>query len=115
MESICCQCGLRARVCTSWTKNNPSRRFLGCPRYGSKGACGFFMWVDPPAGTRVQEVINGLLRRIVVIEDQVRLHRGRERKLLIFVVMLWIFFLWCYLTTEQDGEIAGSNNDNDST
>lgn len=28
-----CRCGLPAKIVTSWTDNNPGRRFFGCPLY----------------------------------------------------------------------------------
>ncbi|KAL2463944.1 GRF-type domain-containing protein [Forsythia ovata] len=48
---------------TSWTENNPSRRFRGCRFYGRLDACDYFSWVDPPPHLRYKNIINGLLRK----------------------------------------------------
>ncbi|GJR18664.1 DNA-(apurinic or apyrimidinic site) lyase 2 [Tanacetum coccineum] len=46
MASLC-GCGELARCRTSWTQNNPARRFLGCPNYMDPTRnCNFFRWVD---------------------------------------------------------------------
>ncbi|KAJ0704665.1 putative transcription factor GRF family [Helianthus annuus] len=42
-----CRCGKLAIVRTSWTDNNPGRRFYSCP--SPDVTCpGFVGWVDPP-------------------------------------------------------------------
>ncbi|KAL2545871.1 uncharacterized protein Fot_15104 [Forsythia ovata] len=58
-----CYCGQFSVIKTSWTENNPSRRFRGCTFYGRPDACDYFSWVDPPPHPRYKVVINGLLRK----------------------------------------------------
>ncbi|GJT96912.1 zinc finger, GRF-type containing protein [Tanacetum coccineum] len=42
-----CWCGLLATCRTSWTMDNPARRFLGCPNYLDPNLnCNYFRWVD---------------------------------------------------------------------
>nr|KAJ0212668.1 hypothetical protein LSAT_V11C400219700 [Lactuca sativa] len=53
-------CGNVAVVQTSWTSQNPGRRFYACPKMGS--TCGFLGWVDPPMCQRSTFIIPGLLR-----------------------------------------------------
>ncbi|KAL2546002.1 uncharacterized protein Fot_15235 [Forsythia ovata] len=58
-----CYCGQISATRTSWTKNNPSRRFQGCTLYGRLDPCDYFSWIDPPPHPRYKIVINGLLRK----------------------------------------------------
>ncbi|KAH6801338.1 hypothetical protein C2S52_001802 [Perilla frutescens var. hirtella] len=61
-----CKCGVTEVIWTSWTKENPGRRFYGCRNYRpSKGVipkvgCNHFKWCDEEMGDRVKEVINTL-------------------------------------------------------
>ncbi|XP_057766234.1 uncharacterized protein LOC130986744 [Salvia miltiorrhiza] len=59
-----CNCGfgskrLKATRMTSWTEENPGRRFYGCRNWKTKN-CGFFDWYDEPMSERAMEVINHL-------------------------------------------------------
>ncbi|XP_021773610.1 uncharacterized protein LOC110737581 [Chenopodium quinoa] len=60
-----CKCGVPFAKLTSWTRENPGRKFRTCKFYDtvteSRG-CKVFEWVDEPDGTAWQtEVINNLL------------------------------------------------------
>ncbi|XP_021713547.1 uncharacterized protein LOC110704855 [Chenopodium quinoa] len=60
-----CQCGVPFARLTSWTRENPGRKFRSCKFYDpvteSRG-CKSFEWIDQPDGTSWQtEVINNLL------------------------------------------------------
>ncbi|KAL3844633.1 hypothetical protein ACJIZ3_002036 [Penstemon smallii] len=58
-----CVCGASVKVYTSWTKDNPGRRFLRC--HVTKGErCRYFEWVDPPMCDRSRIIIPGLLSRV---------------------------------------------------
>ncbi|GER42737.1 GRF zinc finger containing protein [Striga asiatica] len=50
-------------VRTSWTSENPGRRFYSCKKYKDGGGCNFFAWVDGPICNRSKQVIPGLLRK----------------------------------------------------
>ncbi|KAL0398485.1 UNVERIFIED_CONTAM: hypothetical protein Sradi_2191800 [Sesamum radiatum] len=54
---------------TSWTKDNPGRRFYNCSI--GRGNCAFFAWEDPPICARSKLIIPGLLRKINALEDKV--------------------------------------------
>ncbi|KAH7841216.1 hypothetical protein Vadar_027176 [Vaccinium darrowii] len=79
-------CGRPGNLTTSWTVSNPCRRFIGCQLYGKDGACGYFMWVDPPMCARSRVVIPGLLRSLRRLEAEVK----REKKMKMFMVMALI-------------------------
>ncbi|CAA0842005.1 zinc ion binding [Striga hermonthica] len=57
-----CDCGKPSVVRTSWTFENPGRRFYSC-NYKRGGACKLFSWVDGPMCTRSKQLIPGLLRK----------------------------------------------------
>ncbi|XP_057791580.1 uncharacterized protein LOC131008643 [Salvia miltiorrhiza] len=50
---------LKASIMTSWTEENPGRRFYRCRNWKSKN-CGYFDWIDEPITERAKEVINHL-------------------------------------------------------
>ncbi|GKB36416.1 zinc finger, GRF-type containing protein, partial [Tanacetum coccineum] len=51
--NILCGCGELARLQTSWTQNNPARRFLGCLNFMDHTRnCNFFRWIDPQLPNR---------------------------------------------------------------
>ncbi|XP_057770851.1 uncharacterized protein LOC130990642 [Salvia miltiorrhiza] len=50
---------LRAVIMTSWTDENPGRRFYGCRNWKMKN-CGYFDWLDEPISERAKDVINEL-------------------------------------------------------
>ncbi|KAL0360354.1 UNVERIFIED_CONTAM: hypothetical protein Sradi_3719900 [Sesamum radiatum] len=68
-EEVLCYCGKRAKMRTSWTKDNPGRRFYNCSI--GRGNCAFFAWEDPPICARSKLIIPGLLRKINALEDKV--------------------------------------------
>ncbi|KAL0318161.1 UNVERIFIED_CONTAM: hypothetical protein Scaly_2860400 [Sesamum calycinum] len=62
IKTLMCYCGKKACRRTSWTNNNPGRRFHGCGDVAS--GCGFFVWEDPPMCTRAKKIILGLLYKL---------------------------------------------------
>ncbi|KAK6151949.1 hypothetical protein DH2020_014584 [Rehmannia glutinosa] len=58
-----CHCGTLAVIRTSWTTDNPGRRFQSCRQF-DRGGCSFFAWKDPPMCRRAKAIIPGLLKRI---------------------------------------------------
>ncbi|XP_058752912.1 uncharacterized protein LOC131639290 [Vicia villosa] len=65
-RQVRCFCDLDSPLTTSWTKENPGRRFNGCGLYklqGRKG-CNFFNWYDEEMSGRAKEVILSLMKRI---------------------------------------------------
>ncbi|XP_074561889.1 uncharacterized protein LOC141818267 [Curcuma longa] len=63
-----CRCGLLAKIITSWTDDNPGRRFAICSLHENEGGCGFWTWIDDEICSRSTQVIPGLLRRINKLE-----------------------------------------------
>ncbi|KAL2485827.1 GRF zinc finger containing protein [Abeliophyllum distichum] len=68
-----CYCGVHCVLKTSWTDENPGRRFLGCPNFREGGGCNYFDWIDPPIPNRKKSTFLSLLRRNE--SSEVRLHR----------------------------------------
>ncbi|CAN0915944.1 hypothetical protein LINGRAHAP2_LOCUS29423 [Linum grandiflorum] len=67
-----CKCGDRVVLLTSWTEDNPGRRFYSCKLRYSNNHCQFFLWLDPPIEGRPKEIINYLRRRLSKYERQNR-------------------------------------------
>nr|KAJ0197449.1 hypothetical protein LSAT_V11C700355590 [Lactuca sativa] len=97
---VMCFCRKWVIVRTSWTNNNPGRRFWGCPDP-------FIGWYDEPMCAHSKVIIPGLLRtinklRIAVddIKDQASKHEKEVVKikeqatmLKYYLVYSWIFFV----------------------
>ncbi|TYH24821.1 hypothetical protein ES288_A03G120100v1 [Gossypium darwinii] len=89
---VCC-CGNPAKINTSWSNDNPGRRFFGCKKFGNgfQKPCWFFTWFDPPLTSHSQIMLLGLLKKVRTLEDV----KKRERKtwflVLIFVTVLLFF------------------------
>ncbi|GER28415.1 GRF zinc finger containing protein [Striga asiatica] len=62
-----CWCGKRAKIVTSWTVDNPGRRYQTCA-IGKPLGCTYWSWLDPPMCERSQRIIPGLLKRINALE-----------------------------------------------
>ncbi|XP_057440257.1 uncharacterized protein LOC130732164 [Lotus japonicus] len=59
---VVCDCGVVTPLRTSWTDENPGRRFYGCGLYqGRNRRCGFFQWHDREFNQREKKVIAWLL------------------------------------------------------
>ncbi|CAL2274372.1 unnamed protein product [Prunus armeniaca] len=85
-ETRRCFCGGFARLETSWTRDNPGRRFWTCCR---KKGCGYFDWFDPQMCARSKMIIHGLLNRINKVNDELKSSRMRE-KLLGFLIVIGV-------------------------
>ena len=83
-----CYCGEPAAMKTSWSDENPGRRFFGCPRYRrfSNGHCRFFLWFDAPLTGRSKAVIVGLLRKVK--KDEVAKRKERIGWLIVVICLL---------------------------
>ncbi|MFS7970688.1 putative transcription factor GRF family [Helianthus anomalus] len=85
-----CRCGKLAIVRTSWTDNNPGRRFYSCP--SPDVSCpGFVCWVDPPMCPRAVRIIPGLLRarnRADQERDELRTELRWKNKLILVLLFL---------------------------
>ncbi|KAK8601565.1 hypothetical protein V6N12_051395 [Hibiscus sabdariffa] len=83
-----CRCGLKAKIATSWTDDNPGRRFFGYKYYGREGHCRFFAWYDATLTPRARVVIVGLLRKVKKMERARRIERICWLCLLIFSITM---------------------------
>ncbi|KAF7152399.1 hypothetical protein RHSIM_Rhsim01G0020400 [Rhododendron simsii] len=52
-----CKCGETPVLSTSWTDDNPSRRFFGCRNYYDGKPCNYFRWLDDEICDRGKIVI----------------------------------------------------------
>ncbi|KAL0421249.1 UNVERIFIED_CONTAM: hypothetical protein Slati_3147800 [Sesamum latifolium] len=78
-----CFCGIRAPLRTSWTNDNPGRRFYSCPNCKS-GGCRFFTWDDPPMC-----VIPDLRRKLQAMETEANMLKKKIFWLKVCLVATW--------------------------
>ncbi|TYH18864.1 hypothetical protein ES288_A05G306900v1 [Gossypium darwinii] len=78
---------------TSWSNDNPGKRFFGCKKFGSefRKPCRFFSWFDPPLTPRSRIVLLGFLKKVRTLEDAIRRERRTWFLVLIFVTILLFF------------------------
>ncbi|KAG8380616.1 hypothetical protein BUALT_Bualt06G0034200 [Buddleja alternifolia] len=67
-----------ASLKTSWTSDNPGRRFYGCIL--GRSGCTFFDWYDPRMCARAKVLIPGLLCKINRLEKQVEEMQRKMQK-----------------------------------
>ena len=87
-----CHCGRLAILKTSWTDDNPGRRFFGYTK--KRSGCGFFRWEDPPMCARAKVIIPGLLRKLNRMEDKIAQMQRRQTVLVYFLVVSWLMVLF---------------------
>ncbi|CAA0840855.1 DNA topoisomerase 3-alpha [Striga hermonthica] len=87
-------CGKRAVLHTSWTDDNPGRRFHSCLKW-KRGGCKFFDWEDPPMCRRAMAIIPGLLRKVNAMEaENEKLKKSLEmmKRTCICLVVAFVLF-----------------------
>ncbi|KAH7843811.1 hypothetical protein Vadar_021024 [Vaccinium darrowii] len=95
MDNQICFCGRLGKISCSWIAANLGRRFVGCERYGKRGACGYFMWVDTPMCARARVVIPGLIRSIGRLEAQTKTNKKIKMVLFVAPISSWVFLDLC--------------------
>ncbi|KAH0645500.1 hypothetical protein KY284_033384 [Solanum tuberosum] len=69
-KKVYCNHGLVVRLKTSWTSNNPGRRYWSCPYYGSPRSCNFWCWKDKEnIDSRSKFVIPKLIQKLGELEN----------------------------------------------
>ncbi|KAL5137109.1 hypothetical protein HKD37_10G027527 [Glycine soja] len=103
---VFCLCNIETPLVTSWTKENPGRRFYGCGLYkarninldtGRKG-CNFFQWHDPVGNNRQKKIIVGLMKEV----DELKLREKDLQTMISEMKMkekcLWIVLVVCWVS-----------------
>ncbi|KAH7846847.1 hypothetical protein Vadar_018804 [Vaccinium darrowii] len=85
-NNLCIICGNQKVLHTSWTDQNPGRRFVKC----TNNDCNDFGWVDPPMCRRSTQIIPGLLRRINKMEMELQKSKATKKKMKMLLVGTWI-------------------------
>ncbi|KAK6163403.1 hypothetical protein DH2020_000267 [Rehmannia glutinosa] len=116
-SSIDCYCGRRAVMRTSWTEDNPGRRFHACLSY-NRGGCKFFDWEDPPMCRRSKVIIPGLLKRLNARDAEIEKLQLTNKKLMrwlcamavtVALLFLVLIVVWISFATKKNGK-KNTNN-----
>ncbi|XP_019170978.1 PREDICTED: uncharacterized protein LOC109166480 [Ipomoea nil] len=92
-------CGEQLKIRTSWTAENPGRRFWQCVGGNRKVGCGFIDWYDTPMCYRSKRIIPGLLKRINRQDEEIRKLNSKLRseqglksmnKVLVVLIVLFV-------------------------
>ncbi|KAK9668826.1 hypothetical protein RND81_13G089400 [Saponaria officinalis] len=70
-----CKCGIPVATKTSWTTQNPGRRFVTCKFYNPDSmmsGCNFFRWIDDDMTNWQRHVINRLVMENKCLKNEVR-------------------------------------------
>ncbi|GMY18095.1 hypothetical protein FCV25MIE_13334 [Fagus crenata] len=74
-----CNCREKLVKVTSWTAQNPGRRFYGCVNYWSGNGCNYFEWVDDVICERGKEVICEQMEKIASLSVELAKSKSREK------------------------------------
>ncbi|KAL8465030.1 hypothetical protein ACS0TY_034489 [Phlomoides rotata] len=74
-----CYCRRMALICTSWTDENPGKRFATYMN-SKRDGCSFWAWKDDPMFRRSKMIIPGLLRRINANEAEIQKLKKIQKK-----------------------------------
>ncbi|KAE8099822.1 hypothetical protein FH972_017775 [Carpinus fangiana] len=87
-ETRVCFCGLPCPLRTSSSKDNPGRRYVGCPKFkdGTETHCKFFDWIDDPVNDRICAMLSELKTKNKLLEDQLR-HKDVVESRLYFLLI----------------------------
>ncbi|KAL6555163.1 hypothetical protein OROGR_006421 [Orobanche gracilis] len=96
---VVCKCGVASPLVTSWSKENPGRRFYGCGRYEEDGRrkCTFFIWHDNEANARDKKLIAALLRKLDGMNKKISwVIRICVVGWVLFALVLFAFIMQCF-------------------
>uniref|UniRef100_A0A2N9J4M7 GRF-type domain-containing protein n=1 Tax=Fagus sylvatica TaxID=28930 RepID=A0A2N9J4M7_FAGSY len=74
-----CHCREKVVKVTSWTAQNPGRRFYGCVNYWSGNGCNYFEWADDVICERGKEVICEQMEKIASLSVELAKSKKREK------------------------------------
>jgi hypothetical protein len=77
-ESGECYCGMRTYLKTSWTKENPRRRFFRCAQYDKGPHCKCFQWFEPRICEHGGELIHDMRVMIKTLEEE--FHKQEKKR-----------------------------------
>ncbi|KAL8529914.1 hypothetical protein ACS0TY_004739 [Phlomoides rotata] len=100
---VSCDCGMEARIRTSWTKFNPGRRFYGCRAWRvNGGGCSFFQWADDEMSDRAKTVILNLLQENKKYKDVKTENEHPGGNLMAYALVgSWVFFIAMWLSVHK--------------
>ncbi|KAL3655673.1 hypothetical protein CASFOL_000069 [Castilleja foliolosa] len=128
--AVRCHCGIQLELVTSWTDDNPGRRFQACPNYKMPSCCGFFRWFDEEMCSRSKEQENNKFVQVVlerqanvlekhsvvmekhsaVIEDQrnltaeLQMFKKKERMLKIVIAVMVLIIAFQVMSQPEFGK-----------
>ncbi|KAL5190474.1 hypothetical protein HKD37_04G009908 [Glycine soja] len=94
---VFCLCNIEAPLVTSWTEENPGRRFYGCGLYKDTGRkrCNFFQWHDPIGNNRQKKIIVGLMKEVDELKLREKGLQTRISEMKMKEKCLWIVLVVC--------------------
>ena len=110
-RGIRCWCDLESPLMTSWTHENPGRRFHGCGNFKviRKKGCNYFQWVDEEMSSRAKEMVRSLKDKNEELMDLIRDTKKNEEMLkmktkflgyfLILSLLLLLLVVFVFVTT----------------
>ncbi|MED6223654.1 hypothetical protein PIB30_076163 [Stylosanthes scabra] len=93
-RTILCSHGDAAMLRVSRTKENPGRRFWGCPHYDDGRECDFFTWAD-----REQETVHEdpevakLRRKVLFLKTELRACEWRLKTAVLVAFIGWMLLV----------------------
>ncbi|KAM3378731.1 hypothetical protein P3S68_011144 [Capsicum galapagoense] len=72
-----CNHGFLLHLKTSWSYNNPGRRFWSCPYYGSN-KCNFFLSRDGVVDERSKFIISKLMKKVKDMNEMLKIMKTKE-------------------------------------
>jgi hypothetical protein len=89
-ETHVCFCGLPSPLQTSWSKDNPSRRYFGWLKFkdGSGTCCKFFYWVDDSNNDHTRMMLSELKTKNKLLENQLYYKEAIESRLYFSLIVL---------------------------
>ena len=99
--AMVCGCGELAKCRTSWTQNNPGRRFLGCPNYMDPTRnCNYFRWVDVELPNRwYQHKMYQLHFNLSNVQNEIVQLNNRNSRTAMYNKILMVLVLGMFLVT----------------